>query len=145
MTVEIGPVALDQPGFAPLLAEAVAGDGPFLKRLADEWESGALRFDRPGEVLLGAFAGGRLVGLGGISLDPYGPAPGLCRLRHVYVLRAERGQGVAASLVSNLLAHAREHFDTIRLSTQSEAAGRLYERAGFKAAEAIKQTHRMRL
>ena len=145
MTPDVRSIGLEEPGFAALLAEAEAGDGPFLRRLADEWDNGALRFKRAGEVFLGAFVDGRLAGIGGISHDPYAPAPGLCRLRHVYVLRSERGNGIAAALVDGLLDHAREHFETIRLSTHTAAAARLYERAGFSAAEDAKQTHIRRL
>ena len=145
MTPDVRPIGLEEPGFAALLAEAEAGDGPFLRRLADEWDNGALRFKRAGEVFLGAFVDGRLAGIGGISHDPYASAPGLCRLRHVYVRASKRGCGIGAALVQRLLDHARRHFEIVRLSTQSPGAARLYERAGFEPVKGIKQTHIRRL
>src|SRR5262249_23887642 len=37
----------------------------------DDWESGANRFDGPGEVLFEARVGSRLVGICGLDRDPY--------------------------------------------------------------------------
>jgi GNAT superfamily N-acetyltransferase len=139
--MEIRRIAYQQGLFAPMLAEAEAGDGPFLLRLRDDWLSGALRFEDPDELLLGAFRGGRLVGVGGISRDPYAPQPGLGRVRHVYVLRACRGQGIARMLMERLLSHALGRFDRLRLSTRRPEAARLYENLGFGALAGEKQTH----
>ena len=139
----IRPVAFAAALFAPLLEEAEAGDGTFLGRLRDEWESGALRFDRPGEVLLGAFAGDRLAGVGGLSHDPYDPAPGLVRLRHLYVLRAQRRSGCGKALVTALLALARPRFTTVRLRTRAPGAAALYESLGFLPSAREGETHRL--
>jgi GNAT superfamily N-acetyltransferase len=141
--VTIRPVAYSATLFAPMLDEALAGDGPFLQRLRDEWESGALRFERDGEVLLGAFDGDRLAGVGGLSLDPYAPAPGLARLRHVYVLQTHRGSGLGRALVARLLEQARPHFATVRLRTRNPAAATLYESLGFAAGAREGETHRL--
>ena len=139
----IRPVAYSTALFAPMLAEALAGDGPFLQRLRDEWESGALRFERDGEVLLGAFDGDSLAGVGGLSLDPYAPAPGLARLRHLYVLESHRGSGLGRLLVTRLLQQARPHFATVRLRTRNPAAATLYESFGFVAGAREGETHRL--
>ena len=139
----IRPVAYAPELFAPMLEEAVAGDGPFLARLRDEWEQGVLRFDRPGETLLGAFTADGLAGVGGLSLDPYAPAHGLARLRHLYVLRSHRGAGLGRGLVVRLLEQARPHFATVRLRTRNPAAASLYERLGFVASAREGETHRL--
>ena len=139
----IRTVAWSAARFAPLLDEALPVDGAFLQRLRDEWESGALRFERDGEVLLGAFADGALVGVGGLSLDPYAPAPGLARLRHGYVLRSHRGSGLGRALVARLLEQARPHFATVRLRTSNPAAATLYEGFGFVAGAREDETHRL--
>ena len=55
--IEIRPVRFSQALFAPMLAEAGDGDGRFLLRLRDQWLSGAVRFDKEGEILLGALRG----------------------------------------------------------------------------------------
>ncbi len=41
-------------GLAALLADDERAETRFVRRLVDEWASGANRFDRPGEVLFGA-------------------------------------------------------------------------------------------
>ncbi len=144
MSVDIRPIAYSERLFAPLLAEAEAGNGAFLLRLRDEWLSRALRFEGEGEVLLGAFDGETLIGVAGISHDPYAPAEGLGRVRHVYVLQAWRGQSVGRLLLQALIDHARGRFDTLRLSARDRpAVMRLYESLGFVPCEGIKQTHRL--
>lgn len=143
MSVEIRPVRYSQALFEPLLAEAETEGAPFLFRLRDEWESGELCFDDKGELLLGAFRGEWLVGCGGISRDPYAPAPGLGRVRHVYVLSGHRGRGIGGALMERLLDHARGHFSRLRLTTQRPEAARLYESLGFAPVQDRNQTHRL--
>ena len=48
------------PGFEELRAEPRVESYRMLDRVAADWEAGAIRFDRPGERLLGATMGGRL-------------------------------------------------------------------------------------
>jgi GNAT superfamily N-acetyltransferase len=141
--VTIRPVAWSTDLFAPMLDEALTGDGAFLQRLRDEWESGALRFDREGEVLLGAFSGETLTGVGGLSHDPFEPAPGLVRLRHLYVLRAHRRAGIGRALVARLLELARPRFATVRLRTRNSGAALLYESFGFVRSTREGETHRL--
>ncbi len=145
MTIEVRPIDFDEGLFAALLEEAETEGGPFLMRLRDDWRSGALRFDRPGELLLGAFDGPRLIGCGGISLDPYAPQPDLGRVRHVYVLSSRRRRGIGRALMERLLAHAAGRFGRLRLSTQRPEAARLYRSLGFAEVPAGKQTHVLNL
>jgi GNAT superfamily N-acetyltransferase len=141
--VTIRPVAYSTDLFAPMLDEGLADEGTFLGRLRDEWESGALRFERAGEVLLGAFAGEALAGVGGLSHDPYEPAPGLARIRHVYVLGAHRRAGIGRALVLRLLALARIRFAVVRLRTRNAGAAALYESLGFAPSAGEGETHRL--
>ncbi|MDQ4086598.1 MAG: GNAT family N-acetyltransferase [Pseudomonadota bacterium] len=143
MSIAIRRIALDEVEAAPLIAEGAAGDGRFLMRLKNEWEDGRCRFDAPGEFLLGAFDGAALIGIGGISLDPYHPTTGLGRVRHVYVLKAWRGRGVGRALVSQLVTGARAHFSVLRLRTQAPEAVHLYECVGFVRTDAPGETHRL--
>lgn len=48
-----------------LLADSEAAGSRIARRLVDEWADRTNRFDRPGEALFGAWAGGRLVGVCG--------------------------------------------------------------------------------
>lgn len=144
MSLAIRPLVYSEELFAPILAEAEQ-DGSFMLRLRDEWVSGVQRFDGPGEFLLGAWDGEQLVGVGGVSRDPYDPRSGLGRVRHVYVLRERRGRGVGRVLMDALVTRARCDFECLRLRTRNPAAAALYESFGFQRSESQDETHRLEL
>ncbi|HKC09802.1 MAG TPA: GNAT family N-acetyltransferase [Methylomirabilota bacterium] len=117
---------------APLIAESEAAGLRFVRRLAEEWESGVNRFDRAGEALLGARRGRRLVGVCGLNVDPYAGEARVGRVRHLYVLTAYRRHGVGRQLLDAVIAAAHGPFATLRLSTVNPEAARLYEALGFR-------------
>ena len=117
----------------------------FIDRLAAEWQDGANRFDGPGEMFLGVFEkGGAMVAVGGLNRDFAYPS-GVGRLRHLYVRRAFRGQGIASALVERLEAHAKETFRTIRLRTDTADAARFYTKRGYEPVDSETATHVLRL
>lgn len=124
-----------------LLAESEQAGSRMVRRLVEEWASGANRFDRPGEALFAARIDGRLVGVCGLNVDPYSAEPRLGRVRHLYVLSAYRRRGVGRQLVAEVIAAAQGRFDHLRLSTGNPVAARFYERLGFRSAEAAHCTH----
>ena len=79
---------------ADLVTESEAAGFRFVRRLVEEWEDGRNRFDRPGEALFAAISGGRVVGVCGLTVDPFAAGPGVGRLRRMYVLAAVRRRGV---------------------------------------------------
>ena len=101
---------------AALLAESEQQGFRFVRRLVEEWESGANRFDRPGEALFVARVGNDVVGVCGLHVDPYADDPKIGRVRHLYVL----------------VPHLR---------TANATAARLYERLGFRRTAARDHTH----
>jgi GNAT superfamily N-acetyltransferase len=113
----------------------------FVERLAADWETGTNRFDKPGEKLLGAFLGEQLVGVGGLNREPYDPPPSRGRLRHLYVLKAFRGHGIARALVTHLLEAAEPTFNEVRLRTASADAAAFYEHLGFQRSPISTATH----
>lgn len=130
----------------PLIAESEREGFRFLARLRTEHEAGTQRFDGPGEVLLGLYADGALVAVGGVSVDPHEPGPRAGRLRHVYVARARRRRGVGRRLVEALAASARPHFAALTLRTDTPAGARFYESLGVAPVpHHPHHTHRMRL
>ena len=133
---ELAPGCLDA-----LLAECEQAGSLIVRRLVDDWASGANRFDRSGEALFAAGIEGRLVGVCGLNVDPYSAEPGLGRLRHLYVLSAYRRRGIGRQLVAEVITAARGRFDHLRLSTGNSVAARFYERMGFRSAEAAHCTH----
>lgn len=145
MKPDIRPIVYREEVFAPILAEAEEAGGAFMLRVRDEWVSGVQRFDGPGEFLLGAFLHGELVGVGGVSRDPYEPDPALGRVRHVYVLERLRRQGIGRALMKALVARARPHWPVLRLRTRTSSAAALYESLGFAPSAQENETHRLRL
>jgi uridine kinase len=128
-----------------LVVESEAEGRRFVRRLAEEWASGANRFDGPGEALFVAWQGGRAVGVCGLNVDPYATTPGVSRVRHLYVLRAARRLGVGRALVAAVIDAARGAFDELRLRTGNLAAAALYEAMGFRRTDTADCTHVMEL
>jgi len=135
---DLAPGSLDA-----LLAESEQAGSSIVRRLVDEWVSGANRFDRAGEALFAARIEGRLVGVCGLNVDPYSAEPRLGRVRHLYVLSAYRRRGIGRQLVARVIATARGHFDRLRLSSLNPEAAQLYQRMGFGSTEAAHCTHVM--
>ena len=131
---------------APLVAEGERGGWRFVRRLADEWAAGTNRFDRAGEGLFAAVAGGVVVGVCGLNADPYAADPTIGRIRRLYVLRVYRRHGVGRRLAEEAVHAARGRFRSLRVRTESAGAGRLYERLGFVPAVGVPAcTHALRL
>jgi hypothetical protein len=61
------------PQILALEKEVLAEGFRFLTRLITEWNTGANRFDAPGECLMAAYQGDSLIGIGGLTVDPYAP------------------------------------------------------------------------
>ena len=91
--------------FDTIRAEARAEGYRFLDRLAKDWASGAMRFDRPGEALLTAYSAGVLAAIGGITIDPI--VPDALRMRRFYVRPAFRRTGIGREIAQALLKRAR--------------------------------------
>lgn len=88
-------------GLATLRADARADGHAMLDTLAREWDSGANRFDQPGEALYAAYDGDVLVGIGGLTQEP--TIRGALRMRRFYVRVGYRRAGVARALAAALL------------------------------------------
>lgn len=142
--MEIHQVTRLPPQIPLLEKEAVAEGFRFITRLTSEWHSGSNRFDAPGECLIAAYLDRQLVGIGGLSVDPFAQAP-TGRLRRVYVTPAARRQQVGRRLVSALLAHASLHFETVRLNTDTAQGSAFYLSCGFTLTEDVQATHIMQL
>ncbi len=67
----------------------------FVLRLLSDWRTGLNCFDKPRECLLGAFDGGRLVAVGGLSIEPYCASRKVGRL-HVFTSARRSGAGGSA-------------------------------------------------
>jgi GNAT superfamily N-acetyltransferase len=120
--------------------EATREGFKFLARLLRDWESGANRFDSPGECLMAAFLDNKLVGIGGLSRDPY-LKDNTGRLRRLFVADSVRGRGVGQALVDRLVEHAAQRFCVVRLSTDTPQGAAFYLRCGFQPSSGDHVTH----
>ena len=92
-------------GFDALRAEARAEGYRFVERLATDWMSGTIRFDREREALLAARFNSVLAGIGGLTIEPV--VPEAMRMRRFYVRPVCRRSGVGRQLAAGLLERAR--------------------------------------
>jgi len=147
MSIEINranELAFDE--LTPLIAESESEGWRFVRRFADELNSGTNCFSRPGEALFVARMGKSVVGICGINIDPYASDETTGRVRRLYVLRAYRGKEIGRRLVRAVVAAAAGRFQRLRVRTENPDAGRLYERLGFHpAAGEAECTHVMEL
>ncbi|WP_448124067.1 GNAT family N-acetyltransferase [Pseudomonas veronii] len=132
------------PQILALEKEAFAEGFRFLTRLITEWHSGTNRFDVPGECLMAAYQGDSLIGIGGLTVDPYSPTP-TGRLRRFYIAASSRGKHVGRNLVANFVERASQRFDVIRLSTDTPEGDAFYLHCGFQRSHEDHTTHIMRL
>jgi len=144
-TVELRVLTSIGDEIGPLIVEAGGEGHRFLHRLRDEWESGQNRFQEAGEVLWGAYVGGRLVAVGGLNRDPFAGAAGIGRLRHVYVARSARRTGIGTMLVDHIRDRAARTFSVLRLRTTTAEAAAFYARIGFETTTDEAATHLVRL
>jgi GNAT superfamily N-acetyltransferase len=91
--------------------------------------------------LLGIFQESCLIAARGLNVDPYIIEVCTGRIRHVYVLKRARRQGVATTLVSYLLNYARRSFRSVRLFTDTKGGAMSYEALGFNPSLSPTASH----
>ena len=141
----IAPTTALNPDMRILSAEAASEGFGFVDRLIEDWLNGANRFEKPGELLLGGFREGSLLAVCGLNRDPYIDRSQVGRLRHLYVLRSARGEGIASALVRRVLSEAKGVFPIVRLRTHTREAAEFYGRLGFVQITDETSTHVIRL
>jgi GNAT superfamily N-acetyltransferase len=142
--VRIVAVASLPEGFDDLAADALADGERMLEVLREDWMAGALRFDAPGEALFAAYAGAALLGVGGLTRDPYLKGEAVGRVRRLYVRRAARRHGAGRGLLGAIATGTREA-EWPRLRVRAPASSfAFYERVGFlRAVGEASATHVM--
>ena len=119
--------------FDALVSEASLDGHLFLQKMTEEWSNGKNRFALPAEALFAAFNDEReLVGIGGLNIDPYADDPRIGRVRHVYISRRYRGQGIGKMLLQKIEIHGQSRFTTLRLKTHNPKSVGFYISLGFQ-------------
>jgi GNAT superfamily N-acetyltransferase len=114
--------------FDTVRLEARAEGHKFLDRLANDWVSGVIRFDRPGEALLAAYSDEILAAIGGITIDPV--VPDALRMRRFYVRPAFRRAGIGREIALALLEGALQRVRVVTLNAAVESVP-FWEALGF--------------
>jgi GNAT superfamily N-acetyltransferase len=131
------------PQLIPLIEASAAEGFRFLARLKAEYLTAQKCFNAPGETLLGAYEQGDLIGVCGLTQDPYSNDPQIGRIRHLYVHPSNRGHGTGTQLVNAIEQQAAKTFISLVLRTDSEAASRFYLALGYAPTpESTTATHR---
>lgn len=142
--LQIVRVSDDLPdGFATLRVEAAAEGYRHMERLADDWASGAERFDKAGEALFAAYVEGELAGVGGVTREPSDPEGDVMRARRLYVLPRFRGTGAGRALVSAIVQQAFEEASRCTVNAGRDAP-EFWDRMGFARVDAPALTHELR-
>ena len=123
---------------AALREEARAEGYRFVERLATDWGSGTIRFDRQGEALLAARLRRVLAGIGGLTIDPV--VPDALRMRRFYVRPAYRRSGVGRELATALLERARSFSGLVTVNA-APASTLFWESLGFAPDARDGHTH----
>lgn len=131
-------------GFGPLRAAADAEGHRNMRRLGDDWASGAQRFDREGEVLLAAFVDGDLAGVGAVTQEPEPADKPALRMRRLYVAPRFRRQGVARAIANALLQESLAHAALITVHAGGDVAARFWESQGFHPCSEHPWSHELR-
>ena len=116
-------------GFEALRAEARAEGYLFVERLAADWVSAAMRFDRAGEALLAMRLNGVLAGVGGLTIEPV--VPDALRMRRFYVRPPYRRSGIGRELAAVLLERAASSTGLVTVNASPVSAA-FWESLGFR-------------
>lgn len=142
LTMRISTVTGKLPAMFDALRQEACNEGHrFLERLAVDWASGVMRFDRDGELLLAAHCDGVLAGMGGITLDPVTPGP--LRMRRFYIRPAFRRQGIGRSLAAALLERSMLTGSTVTVNAGTADAPAFWESLGFLPDARDGHTHKL--
>ena len=128
MNVGLVRIRQDLPDLSDLAAAAQADGHSITARLVTEWADHRNRFDGPGEALLVALIDERIVGVGGITIEPSEPQS--FRMRRLYVLPGCRRAGVGRALVEAPIAEHPLEKITVHAGTQTAPV--FWEECGFR-------------
>ncbi len=108
--------------------------------LVSKWADTSECYGQPGESVLVARSGTKIVGVGGLTQCPH--VPGAMRVRRFFVSTAWRRRGVARSLAARLIDTGLGHSNTLTCNAgASEAAAPFWESMGFEPVEIDGITH----
>lgn len=102
-----------------------------VNRLVTDFRSGANRFDAPGEVLFVHLSNDTVIAVAGLNAEPETGFGRAGRVRRLYVVPRCRGNGLARSLLEQIITHATQMFDELTVHVGTPDARGFYEHLGF--------------
>lgn len=137
--IRVGRLLQLPPGIRTLRDEADNDGVRNMGLLIDEWDSGAERFEAPGEALFAALDGDTLIGIGGVTVESGADA---MRMRRLYVLGDWRKRGAGRALAQMMIAKGLESADFLTCNARATTtAAKFWEAMGFTPVEAPGWTH----
>ena len=113
----------------------------FLFRLTKDFNSGDNRFDKYGEGLFAAYEKKKLIGIGGVNIDPFANNRSIGRIRRLYVSKSHRQSGVGRQMMAVIEKHASKYFTQLHLFTDNPEAATFYVKLGYKSVNNQNITH----
>jgi len=115
-----------------LLVEESAGEGfRHIKRMVNDFETGANTFDKEGEAIFVAYQSNDIVGICGLNQDPYLNSEEVARVRRLYVSQGVRRLGIGRMLMDSVIEEARRNYKMLVLRTDNSIADTFYRSIGF--------------
>ncbi|HEY4200247.1 MAG TPA: GNAT family N-acetyltransferase [Devosiaceae bacterium] len=127
------------PDINALRADAKTEGHQFIERLVTDWSSGSIRFDKPGEALLGVREGDAIVAIGGVTQEP--SLEGALRMRRFYVRPAFRRQSIGWTLVRILVDHPSREGCPITVHAGTPDATKFWEALSFATVTGQPYSH----
>ena len=124
--------SLDKAPLAQLEACAGAEGFQIVRRLVDDYTSGANTFSRPGEALYCCRRNGIPIAVGGVNQEAIAQFSDAGRIRRVYVHPDARRSGVGTALICRIIEDARDHFEILTCNVGTKEAYGFYEKLGFR-------------
>lgn len=138
--VSLQPLGDSLPKDIQLLRSDATDEGyRFIERLIEQWEMGAVRFDKPDEALFVARHDSEIAGIGGVTADPIDQTA--LRMRRFYIRPGFRRYGIARLLAEALMETALKTGRPLNVNAGTEAAPPFWESLGFEPVERRPHTH----
>ncbi|PDZ69251.1 GNAT family N-acetyltransferase [Bacillus cereus] len=103
----------------------------FLIKLISEYENKINTFNKTGECLYGIFHEEKLIGIGGLTEDPYIINNKIGRLRRFYIAKEYRRKGLGRLLLVRIISDAKKYFNIVVLNTDTVQNDKFYTSIGF--------------
>ena len=116
-----------------------------VNRLVTDFQAGTNRFDAPGEILFVHLCSNGVVAVAGLNQEKDTSFGRAGRIRRLYVIPSSRGNGLARSLVEEIIVSASSHFDILTVNVGKLDARGFYEHLGFTPVDHPGITHTKKL